>query len=100
MAIYTFPVEVDEQNLQRTWCDKEQQRVGRNGGPIQLREDEHLGFCRATEAQIRGSPFYNEMNPQHQRGLIMLEGKKDIILDAFMRLGNPQLGRTYALSMD
>lgn len=100
MAIYTFPVEVDEQNLQRTWCDKEQQRVGRNGGPIQLREDEHLGFCWATEAQIRGSPFYNEMNPQHQRGLIMLEGKKDIILDAFMRLGNPQLGRTYALSMD
>lgn len=43
MARYTFPLEVDEQlKVQRTWCDRKQQPVGRNEGPIRLREYEHL----------------------------------------------------------
>ncbi|KAI3092126.1 hypothetical protein CBS147333_10259 [Penicillium roqueforti] len=101
MARYTFPLEVDEQlKVQRTWCDRKQQPVGRNEGPIRLREDEHLDYCWATEAQIRDSPSYDGKDPQHQRGLVMLESKKDMILDAFMRLKNSQLDMTYALSMD
>ncbi|OQE64528.1 hypothetical protein PENNAL_c0227G05933 [Penicillium nalgiovense] len=56
--------------------------------------------CWVTEAQIRDSPSYDGKDPQHQRGLVMLESKKDMILDAFMRLKNSQLDMTYALSMD
>lgn len=70
-----------------------------NEGPIWLREDEHLDYCWDTEAQIRDSPSYDGKDPQHQRGLAMLEIKKEMILDAFMRLKNSQLDMTYALSM-
>ncbi|KAJ6126239.1 hypothetical protein N7471_010732 [Penicillium samsonianum] len=91
MARYTFPLEVDEQlKVQRRWCDRKQQPVGRNEGPIRLREDEHLDYCWATEAQIRDSSLYNEKNPQHQRELVMLESK-EMILHAFTRLKNSQL---------
>ncbi|KAJ6119049.1 hypothetical protein N7471_013000 [Penicillium samsonianum] len=101
MVRYTFPLEVREQfKLHRTWCDRQQQPVGTNEGPIRLREDEHLDYCWATEAQIRDSPSYDERNPQHQRGLVMLESRKDMILDAFMRLNNSQLDMKYALSID
>lgn len=101
MARYTFPLVVDEKpGPQRTWCDRKQQPVGTNEGPIRLRDDESLGYCWATEAQIRDSPSYDGKDPQHQRGLVMLESKKDIILDAFKRLKNSQLDITHDLSMD
>ena len=101
MARYTFPLEVHEQlKPQRKWCDRQQQPVGTNEGPIRLREDEHLDYCWATEAQIRHSPLYDGKNPQRQRGLVMLESKKEVILDAFMQLQNSQLDMTYLLSMD
>ncbi|KAJ5776722.1 uncharacterized protein N7511_001733 [Penicillium nucicola] len=101
MARYTCPLEVHEPlKLQRTWCNRQQQPVGRNEGPIRLREDEHLDYCWVTEAQIRGSPLYDETNPQHQKGLVMLESKKEMILDAFLRLRNSQFDMTYALSVD
>ncbi|KAJ6034162.1 hypothetical protein N7499_003242 [Penicillium canescens] len=98
MARYTFPLEAHEPlKLQRTWCDSQQHPVGTNEGPIRLREDEHLDYCWVTEAQIRGSPLYDERNPQHQRGLVMIESKKEMILGAFMRLENSQFDMTYAL---
>lgn len=101
MVRYTFPLEVREQlELHRTWCDRQQQPIGTDEGPIRLREDEHLDYCWATEAQIRDSPSYDGKDPQHQRGLGMLESKKEMILDAFMRLKDSQLDMTYALTMD
>lgn len=73
MVRYTFPLEVREQlELHRTWYDREQQPIGTNEGPIRLREDEHLDYCWATEAQIRDLPSYDGKDPQHQRGLAML----------------------------
>ncbi|KAJ5852780.1 uncharacterized protein N7529_012165 [Penicillium soppii] len=101
MARYTFLLEVHEHlKPQRTWCDTQQQPVGTKEGPVRLREDEHIDYCWATEAQIRSSTLYDERNSQHQRGPVMLESKKDVILDAFMRLKLSSIDMTYALSMD
>ncbi|KOS37039.1 hypothetical protein ACN38_g12184 [Penicillium nordicum] len=99
MARYTVPMDVCEPiQPQRIWCDKQQEPVGIHEGPIQLREDEHLDYCWATEAQIRDSPPYDEKNPRRrQRGLVMLESKKEIIFDAFKQLKNSQLDMTYGL---
>lgn len=98
MARYTFALEVHEQlKPQRTWCDSQQQTVGTDEGPIQLRTDEHLDYCWATEAQIRHSASYDGNVPQHQRGLVILESKKAMILDAFMRLRKSELDMTYTL---
>jgi hypothetical protein len=77
MARYTFPLEVHEQlKPQRRWCDRQQLPVGTKEGPIRLREDEHLDYCWATEAQIRDSPPYDQRNAQNQKGLVMLESKR------------------------
>ncbi|KXG51314.1 uncharacterized protein PGRI_093260 [Penicillium griseofulvum] len=92
MTRYTFVMEVREQlTVERRWCDTKQQPVGTNEGPIRLRGDEHLDYCWVTEAQIRHSPPYDENDSRHQRGLAILESKKDIILHAFRERKDSQV---------
>jgi hypothetical protein len=91
MARYTFYVDVREQlQPQRTWCDKQQGPVGTEEGYIKLEPDEHGDFCWATEEQVRDCRPFDEENHQ-QEGLVMLENKKEIILDAFKQWKNSQL---------
>ncbi|KAJ5111925.1 hypothetical protein NUU61_001555 [Penicillium alfredii] len=59
-------------------------------GDIKLNPNEHIDFCWATEAQVRDSSPYDDKKSQ-QEGLVMLESKKQSILDAFERLKNSYL---------
>lgn len=91
MARYTFHAEIREKlQPQRIWCDQ-QCPVGTKEGGIKLMPDEHMNFCWATEAQVRNSLLYDEGNPL-QSGLVILESKRDTILDVFSRLNNSSPG--------
>ncbi|KAJ5155485.1 hypothetical protein N7492_008288 [Penicillium capsulatum] len=90
MARCTFHADVyEELQPQRTWCDEKQCTVGPKDDVIVLVPGEHMDFCWATEAQVRDSLPYNAENPY--KGLVILDSKKEIILDVFERLRSSQI---------
>lgn len=99
MAGYTFPMDVSEEiKPERIWSDDQQQQLGTKKGYIELKDDEHIDFYWATKTQVRNSVLYDEEYPE-QRGLVMLENKKAIILDCFERLKKKELKMLYPMSM-